>query len=101
MKYDVYGLGNAMVDVQIQVTDDMVSQTGFDKGIMTLVDDQQQQAILSSVEGLDWNRCAGGSAANTIVAVGQLGGKSAYCGKIASDPMGDFFLEDMLLLWEF
>ena len=62
MKFDVYGIGNSLVDVQTQVTDDLLAQTGFAKGIMTLVDDQQQQAVLQSIDGLPLNRCAGGSA---------------------------------------
>jgi sugar/nucleoside kinase (ribokinase family) len=95
MTYDVYGVGNALVDVQVQVTDDMVAETGFDKGIMTLVDDQQQQGILQAVEKLPWNRCAGGSAANTIVAIADLGGRAVYCGKLGKDPFGEFFLRDM------
>ena len=45
MKYDVYGVGNALVDIQAQVTDEIVASTQFEKGIMTLVDDQQQLRI--------------------------------------------------------
>ena len=41
------------------------------------------------------NRCAGGSAANTIVGIAEFGGKTAYCGKVANDEAGSFFLEDM------
>ncbi|MFT5523431.1 MAG: sugar/nucleoside kinase (ribokinase family) [Pirellulaceae bacterium] len=95
MKYDVYGVGNALVDVQAQVSDEVVSSTNFDKGIMTLVDDEQQQAVLQSLDGLPLNRCAGGSAANTIVGIADFGGKAAFCGKFASDDMGDFFRADM------
>lgn len=93
--FDVYGIGNALVDIQAQVTDEVVSETGFDKGIMTLVDDAQQKAVLDRLNGLDLNRCAGGSAANTIVGVADFGGKAAYCGKVAGDEVGQFFLEDM------
>ena len=95
MKFDVYGIGNSLVDVQTQVTDDLLAQTGFAKGIMTLVDDQQQQAVLQSIDGLPLNRCAGGSAANTIVSIADFGGKAAYCGKESQDEMGHFFLSDM------
>lgn len=95
MKYDVYGIGNALVDVQVQVTDQILAQTNFEKGIMTLVDDQQQQSVLQSLTELPVNRCAGGSAANTIVGVADLGGKAAYCGKVSRDAMGDCFLSDM------
>ncbi|MCA9246116.1 MAG: adenosine kinase [Planctomycetales bacterium] len=95
MKYDVYGVGNALVDVQARVTDELVASTDFEKGIMTLVDDEQQARVLNQLAGLPLNRCAGGSAANTIVAVADFGGQAAYCGKVNHDPMGEFFLEDM------
>lgn len=95
MKYDVYGVGNALVDVQAQVSDDLLADTGFDKGIMTLVDDAQQNTVLGKLKGLPLNRCAGGSAANTIVGVADFGGKAAYVGKVAADETGEFFLKDM------
>lgn len=95
MKYDVFGVGNALVDIQAQVSDELLIATGFDKGIMTLVDDQQQQRLLDQLNGLPLNRCAGGSAANTIVGVADFGGKAAYVGKVASDEVGEFFLKDM------
>ena len=95
MKYDVYGIGNALVDVQAQVTEDVVAATGFDKGIMTLVDAQQQSVVLEQLSGLPSHRCAGGSAANTIVGVAEFDGKAAYCGKVSNDEMGEFFLADM------
>ena len=95
MKYDVFGVGNALVDIQAQVSDSLLAETGFDKGIMTLVDDAQQQAVLAKLQGLPLNRCAGGSAANTIVGVADFGGKAAYVGKVAADEVGEFFLKDM------
>ncbi|MEZ6122624.1 MAG: adenosine kinase [Planctomycetaceae bacterium] len=95
MKYDVYGVGNALVDIQAQVSDDLLKASGFDKGIMTLVDDSQQQQLLARLNGLPLNRCAGGSAANTIVGVADFGGKAAYVGKVANDEVGEFFLQDM------
>ena len=95
MKYDVYGVGNSLVDVQAQVTDEILAQTGFEKGIMTLVDDQQQRKVLQTIDGSPLNRCAGGSAANTIVAVADFAGTAAYCGKVSRDEMGEFFQGEM------
>ncbi|QDV13650.1 5-dehydro-2-deoxygluconokinase [Rosistilla oblonga] len=95
MKYDVYGVGNALVDIQARVSDQVLAATGFDKGIMTLVDDIQQQSVLSSLGDVSLNRCAGGSAANTIVGIADFGGKVAYAGKVSGDEVGDFFLKDM------
>lgn len=95
MSYDVLGVGNALVDIQAQVTDAVVLATGFDKGIMTLVDDAQQQRVLTALHGTSFHRCAGGSAANTIMGVADFGGKAAYAGKVATDEVGTFFLRDM------
>jgi len=95
MKYDVYGVGNALVDVQAVVDDQFLAGTGFDKGIMTLVDDVQQQKVLNGLSGLTLHRCAGGSAANTGVGVADFGGNAAYVGKVAGDEVGEFFLNDM------
>ncbi len=95
MKYDVFGVGNALVDIQARVSDAVVQASGFDKGIMTLVDDEKQEAVLASLNGVSFNRCAGGSAANTIVGVADFGGKAAYVGKVAADAVGEFFLADM------
>lgn len=95
MKYDVYGVGNALVDVQARVADEMLESTGFGKGLMTLVDNERQSEILARLSGVQLHRCAGGSAANTIMAIAQFGGKTAYAGKVASDELGDFFLKDM------
>ncbi|MDA0659954.1 MAG: adenosine kinase [Planctomycetota bacterium] len=95
MKYDVYGVGNALVDIQTQVTDALLSAIQFDKGIMTLVGDEQQTSVLQKLSDLPQHLCAGGSAANTVVGVSDFGGKAAFCGKVAADARGEFFLADM------
>jgi sugar/nucleoside kinase (ribokinase family) len=95
MAYDVYGVGNALVDIQAQVNETTLAETGFDKGIMTLVDDTTQQKVLASLDGVQTNRCAGGSAANTIMGIADFGGLAAYAGKVGQDDIGDFFLKDM------
>lgn len=98
MAYDVYGVGNALVDVQAQVPDDFVQRLKLDKGIMTLVDDSAQAEVLALLNGSPLNHCAGGSAANTIVGLAELGGSAAFAGKVAGDEIGDFFLNDLRAL---
>jgi len=93
--YDVLGVGNALVDIQAQVEDSILSELSIDKGIMTLVDDQQQASVLSRLDGRPLNRCAGGSAANTIVALAEFGGTGAFIAKIGDDEVGEFFIKDM------
>lgn len=95
MQYDVYGVGNALVDIQANVSDSVLEELGFAKGVMTLVDEDAQQQVLSRLDGADVSRCAGGSAANTIMGIVDFGGKAAYAGKVAEDEIGAFFLQDM------
>lgn len=94
-QFNVFGVGNALVDIQARVDDSLVSELGFDKGIMTLVDDSQQAGVLGRLNGRPLHRCAGGSAANTIVAVADFGGSAAFVGKVGNDEVGTFFLKDM------
>ena len=95
MKFDVYGVGNALVDIQAQVTDEAVEQLRFAKGIMTLVDEETQQRVLGALHGVPITRCAGGSAANTVMGVADFGGRAAYAGKVGRDSLGEFCLDDM------
>jgi len=95
MNYDVYGVGNSLVDIQAQVRDATLQGLKFPKGSMTLVDEATQQRVLGSLNGVPIHRCAGGSAANTIIGVADLGGKAAYAGKVGADELGRFCLGDM------
>ncbi len=94
-KYDVFAVGNALVDIQARVDDTVLRELNLDKGVMTLVDDDRQAGVLAAVDGTPLHRCAGGSAANTVVALADFGGSAAFLGKIGRDEIGDFFLADM------
>jgi len=95
MKYDVYGVGNALLDIQARVADSVLTDLHFAKGIMTLVDEPTQEQVLGKLHTAGLHRCAGGSAANTIMGVSDFGGKTAYVGKVGQDETGEFFLGDM------
>ena len=95
MSYDVFGVGASLVDIQAQVNDQLIRDLGFDKGIMTLVEEEAQQKVLSQLNGQSITRCAGGSAANTIMGVADFGGTAAFAGKVGANEIGEFFLEDM------
>lgn len=95
MSYDVYGVGNALVDIQAQVSDAVLEKLKYAKGMMTLVDEPAQQAVLAELDGTLMNRCAGGSAANTVIGVVDFGGTAAYAAKVGNDALGEFCLEDM------
>jgi len=93
--YDVFGLGNALVDTEVKIDDGFLHQNRIAKGHMTLVDSDQMQTLAQAVETLPKNSCSGGSAANTIYAVQALGLKSYYSCKLAGDDTGDFFVHDL------
>lgn len=95
MLFDVYAVGHALVDIQARVSDEILAQAGFAKGIMTLVDEAAQQRVLAALSGLPINRCAGGSAGNTAMGIADFGGKAAYAGKVGNDALGEFCVADM------
>ncbi|PSF34491.1 adenosine kinase [Aphanothece hegewaldii CCALA 016] len=95
-KYHVYGVGNALVDMEFEVTPEILQELKIDKGVMTLVDESRQAEIVVKLTKLHCKRCSGGSAANTMVAISQLGGKGFYSCKVANDETGSFYLEDLI-----
>ncbi len=95
-RYDVYGLGNALLDVECEVEPEVLVELGIDKGVMTLLDEESQNKILQHLGGSASKRTCGGSGANTIVAVSQFGGKAFYSCKVAKDEPGEYYLNDLL-----
>lgn len=95
-KYHVYGIGNALVDIELEVSPQQLTQLRVEKGVMTLIDETHQQEILDQLHAISLKKSCGGSAANTLVAISQFGGKGFYSCKVANDPMGCFYLEDLL-----
>lgn len=94
-QYDVYGLGNALVDMEFEVSDAFLDIMGVEKGFMTLVDEQRQFELLEYLRGERGSRQGGGSAANTVVANALLGGRSFYTCLVANDEMGDFYVAEL------
>jgi sugar/nucleoside kinase (ribokinase family) len=94
-KYDVYGIGNALVDLEFKVDHQFLYDHKVDKGVMTLVDEATQFRLIGAIDHGKMERKSGGSAANSIIAVSQFGGKAFYSCKVANDEYGDFYLKDM------
>lgn len=92
-KYDVLGIGNAIVDVLAQAEDKFLADCGLDKGAMTLIDDQRAASIYDAMG--PGTEVSGGSAANTMVGVASLGGRAAYIGKLRNDQLGGIFAHDI------
>jgi sugar/nucleoside kinase (ribokinase family) len=93
-RYDVYGIGNALVDMEFEVSPELLQELGIDKGVMTLVDESRQEELIAKL-GSSRKRSGGGSAANTMVAIAQLGGKGFYSCKVGGDEAGKFYLDDL------
>ncbi len=94
-QYDVYGIGNAIVDIITEVEHDFFTTNEVEKGVMTLVDEKRQQHLMKAIDMKRSKMSGGGSAGNTVVAVNQFGGKSFYSCLVAKDELGKFFLEDL------
>jgi len=95
MKYDVYGIGNALVDIVTEVGEDFFIQNNIQKGVMTLVDEKRQHELIGAIDMTRSKMSCGGSAGNTVIAVSQFGGKSFYSCLVAKDDLGRFFLKDL------
>jgi sugar/nucleoside kinase (ribokinase family) len=94
-KYDVYGLGNALVDMEFEISDQFLNDNKIDKGVMTLVDENQQHELIEQLDAFEGHKASGGSAANTLIAVSSMGGSSYYSCKVADDDLGHFYLDDL------
>ena len=95
MKYNIYGMGNALVDMEFEVPDAFLQTMGVEKGFMTLVDEERQFELLEYLRGEHSVRSGGGSAANTIVANALFGGSSFYTCLVSNDEMGDFYTQEL------
>ena len=84
-RYDVYGVGNALVDLEYHVAVEDLESLAIPKGLMTLVDQERQAVIVNGLGERECNRGSGGSAANTIIALSQLGGRAYFSGRVAGD----------------
>lgn len=96
-RFDVYAIGNALVDAEYRVSDDFLNRHGITKGLMTLVEEAPQQALIAALDsefGLE-KRASGGSAANTLIGVVGFGARGFYSCKVANDGTGDFYVHDL------
>jgi sugar/nucleoside kinase (ribokinase family) len=94
-KYDVFGVGNALVDTVVFIDEVFLSENKIQKGIMTLVGSSEQNEILKKLSGYKKQLRSGGSAANTMIALANSGGTGYYAGKVSSDENGNFYKKDM------
>jgi sugar/nucleoside kinase (ribokinase family) len=92
-RFDVAGIGNAIVDVLANADDAFLTEHGLPKGAMVLVDESQAEALYAAMgPGIE---ASGGSAGNTIAGLASLGAKVAYIGKVNDDALGKIFRHDI------
>ncbi len=92
-RYDVIGVGNAIVDVLSPAEEAFLAEHGLDKGVMTLIDGARGTALYDAMGPAV--EVSGGSAANTLAGIASLGGKGAYIGKVRNDTLGQVFRHDI------
>ena len=92
-KYDVLGIGNAIFDILVQTDESFLAQHGMIKGGMALIDEARALAIYDAMGPAV--EMSGGSAANTIVGVANLGARAAYVGKVKDDQIGRLYSHDI------
>jgi sugar/nucleoside kinase (ribokinase family) len=94
-KFDVYAIGNALLDIEYHATPQTLSELGIDKGVMTLIDEDRQHALMSQLNNSHEKMTCGGSAANTIIALSQLGAKAHFDCRVSSDDSGQVYVGDL------
>ncbi|XP_022742294.1 uncharacterized protein LOC111293689 isoform X1 [Durio zibethinus] len=98
-RWDVLGLGQAMVDFSGMVDDEFLERLGLEKGTRKVVNHEERGRVLRAMDGCSYKAAAGGSLSNSLVALARLGSKPiegpalnvAMAGSIGSDPLGGFY----------
>ena len=91
--YQVVGIGNAIVDVLTQSDDSFLELMGIQKGIMQLVERERGEMLYGAME--DRTQAPGGSVANTLAGLGNLGLKTGFIGRVHDDALGQFYAREM------
>ena len=91
--YKVVGIGNAIIDILAYVDDEFLKKNKIKKGVMNLISSDRSKELLKEIKVS--KKVAGGSAANTIVGLSQLGLDTSYIGKVNNDLLGKFFTDEL------
>jgi sugar/nucleoside kinase (ribokinase family) len=90
-EFQLYGLGNALVDIFVELSDADFAALGFERGSMRLVEPAEQKTLLERFENHEARLVSGGSVANSVIAFSQLGGRAAFLGRVGDDRYGLFY----------
>lgn len=94
-QFSVYGIGNAIMDLQLQVEEEALKKFALKKGTARLVDAVEQKKLLESFHAANVHQASGGSVANTMIALAQLGSKVGFSAVLGNDPFGKFYGAEM------
>ncbi len=92
--FQICGLGNAIVDIFVEVNEKEFKGLGFERGGMQLVDHKEQKTLLEKFHTREPKLVSGGSVANSIIAFSQLGGAAAFIGCVGDDRYGLFYANE-------
>ena len=90
-RFKLCGLGNAIVDIFLQLSEEEFASLGFERGTMRLVEIGEQRVLLDRYQKHEPKLVSGGSVANSVIAFSQLGGSAAFIGCVGDDRYGLFY----------
>src|SRR3954462_10464686 len=93
-EFDVCGLGNSLVDILLELTDEEFAPLAFDRGTMRLVEPDEQRKLIDRFRDHEPRLVSGGSVANSVIACSQLGGRGAFVGCVGDDRYGLHYVEE-------
>src|SRR5438874_12696419 len=93
-EFQLCGLGNAIVDIFVELSDEEFAALGYERGTMRLVDLPDQTALLDRFHAREPRLVSGGSVANSTIAFSQLGGQAAFIGCVGDDRYGLFYASE-------
>ncbi len=91
VNYDVYGIGNSIIDILVKVDDSVLDELGLSKGIMQLIDHSTSKRLLGRFDLAGKTVMPGGSCCNTMIGISNMGGRSMYAGTVGKDVLGEIF----------
>ena len=95
MQFDVFGIENPLIDLLVQVPDDFLTRMEVKKNHMMLIDESRHRYLLDHLKEYKVQTAPGGSCANTLLGIAQLGGTAAYCGKVGRDVYGQVYVQKL------
>ncbi|MBI4153133.1 adenosine kinase [Candidatus Woesearchaeota archaeon] len=90
-KYDIFGIGNALVDFSVEVNGNVITELGLIKGQSNLVSEEKSKKIIERIKYANVTIVPAGSAANTIITASMLGARTAFAGKVGDDEYGQLY----------